>query len=331
MRSLLFLIVLLFVFLPNRVFSQQGKELSTQQKYDTYNKNKPLTQDSLLKGRDLIADTSQSIDMVLSPIYVKENVGTTRKPIPYHHLREADVMWKKKIWRMLDLREKINHPLYYPINRPMDDRFSLADLIIKAVSDQNVDEHRPVYVYEDDEFVLPISLKEFAVGLGQKTDTIFVDDIDANGVITGNHPEYISDPPNKDGSVKRFVMKEVWFFDKQRSKLEVRIVALQPIAFVEREVGGTLQTLPQEGGWIPFGSLRYFLAKQEVFNPNNDAERRTFDEIFFKRHFSSYIIEETNVFENRRINSYKFGQDALLEGEKVKQFIFKVEHDLWEF
>jgi len=330
MKSLSFLIVL-FVLLSSNVFSQQEKELSTEQKYDTYRKNKPLTQDSLVDGRDMIADTSQSIDMVLAPLYVKENVGITRKPIPYHHLREADVMWKKKIWQMIDLREKINHPLYYPINRPFDGRFSLADLIIKAVHDQNVDEHRPVYVYEDDDFVIPLTLKDFAIGLGQKTDTIFVDDIDASGVIIGQHPEFVSDPPNKDGSVKRFEMKEVWFFDKQRSKLEVRIVSLQPIAFVEREVSGEIQILPQTGGWIPFNSLRYFFAKHVVFNPNNDAEQRTFDEIFFKRHFSSYIIQKTNVHENRRINSYKFGQDALLEGEKVKQFVFKLEHDLWEF
>ena len=125
-------------------------------------------------------------------------------------------------------------------------------------------------------------------------------------------------------------MKEVWFFDKQRSKLEVRIVALGPIREYTDE--NTMQlTHTKKPGWVSFQRLRPIFANQEVFNPRNDAERRTFGDIFNKRHFSSYIVQETNVYEDRKINSYKFGQDALLEGEKVKQFIFKVEHDLWEF
>ena len=124
-------------------------------------------------------------------------------------------------------------------------------------------------------------------------------------------------------------MKEVWFFDKQRSKLEVRIVALGPIREYIDDISGDLTHA--RAGWISFKRLRPLLANNEVFNPNNDAERRTFDDIFFKRHFSSYIVQETNVYEDRKISLYKFGQDSLLEGERVKQFIFKVEHDLWEF
>jgi hypothetical protein len=63
---------------------------------------------------------------------------------------------------------------------------------------------------------------------------------------------------------------------------------------------------------------------------NNDAERRTFDDIFWKRMFSSYIRKETNVYD-RSIVEYATGLDALLESDRVKSDIFKYEADLWQY
>ena len=57
---------------------------------------------------------------------------------------------------------------------------------------------------------------------------------------------------------------------------------------------------------------------------------RTFEEIFQKRYFSSYIIKETNVFD-RSINDYAQGLDALLESERIKDELFTIEHDLWHY
>jgi len=82
---------------------------------------------------------------------------------------------------------------------------------------------------------------------------------------------------------------------------------------------------------VYFPSIRPLLANHEVFNATNDAERRTFDDIFFKRMFSSYIFQETNVYDNRLINQYALGLDAILESEKIKEDIFRLEHDLWEY
>ena len=63
-------------------------------------------------------------------VYTKEN-SHTRKPITYTSLREADVMWSKRVWRVIDLREKMNLPLYYP-DAPILDRKSLFDVIKDA-------------------------------------------------------------------------------------------------------------------------------------------------------------------------------------------------------
>ena len=148
-------------------------------------------------------------------------------------------------------------------------------------------------------------------------------------------PVVTEDAPSPE-EVTRYMMKEVWFFDKQRSKLEVRIVGLCPIRRYVKEVEGAEE---EEGGeltsklvcWVYYPAARGMFANHEVFNTNNDAERRTFEDIFFKRRFSSYIYQKTNVYDNRRIELYKQGLDAMLEGKKIKAFMFKLEHDLWEY
>ncbi len=263
---------------------------------------------------------------VLDGVYVKEHVPA-RKPIPYHYLREADVAWSKKIWRILDLREKINFPLYYP-TEPMDDRYSLIDLLINGV----INDGMVVYDTDDDEFTTPITLKGIDENFGAINDTQFIPD-----PLTGEMNQTIIPGERHTDEVTRYIMKEVWFFDKQRSKMEVRIVGLCPIRLfmkddVEPEQGDMQSVLTQKLiFWVYFPAARNLFADHEVFNVKNDAERRTFEDIFFKRRFKSYIYRETNVYNNRRINEYTKGLDSQLEAEKIKMNMFRIEHDLWEF
>lgn len=268
---------------------------------------------------------------VLDGVYIKEHVPA-RKPVPYHHLREADIMWGKKIWRMLDLREKINHPLYFP-TRKMDDRYSLINLLLYGIENEGL----VVYSDIDDEFTTPITIAEINKKLGAKVDSQYVDDEE-----TGTQVLKIIQDDRKPEEVTRLLMKEYWYFDKQRSMLEVRIIGLCPIRmFVKEAALGEETTTKDEGDekelnasqvmWVYFPAARPLLANHEVFNPYNDSERRTFDDIFFKRRFSSFIYKETNVYNNRFIWQYKSGLDAMLESERIKDFIFKVEHDLWEY
>jgi gliding motility associated protien GldN len=128
--------------------------------------------------------------------------------------------------------------------------------------------------------------------------------------------------PNR---VKKILLKEEWFFDKQRSILDVRILGICPLYEQEDKEKGD-----QPLFWVYFPEARKELAKYDVFNRQNPQERRSFDDIFWKRQFSSYIIQEENVY-NRAINEYKKGMDALLESNRIKDEIITFEHDLWEF
>ena len=277
----------------------------------------------LFPTQDLLAQSD-----VLDGVYVKEHVPA-RKPIPYHHLRSADVAWEKKIWRMLDLREKVNHPLYFP-TAPLDDRYSLIDLLIYGVENEGM----VVYDTYDDEFTTPLTLEGINQNFGALDDTTQVENL-----LTFEMEEQIIKGERHTEEVSRYLMKEVWFFDRQRSKMEVRIVGLCPIRMYAKDIGDNagvgeednLVLTSTQVFWAYYPAVRSLLANHEVFNTKNDAERRTFEDIFFKRKFSSYIYQETNVYDNRRINLYKKGLDAQLEAEKIKMQMFNLEHDLWEY
>ena len=105
---------------------------------------------------------------VMDGLYPKEHVPN-RKPIPFAHIREADVMWAKKIWRVIDLREKINLSLYYPITQ-MDDRYSLIDLLLYGIKYESL----TAYSNKDDEFKIALTPEQVEVEMGAVNDTNMV-------------------------------------------------------------------------------------------------------------------------------------------------------------
>lgn len=259
-----------------------------------------------------------SAQNVLDGVYVKEHYPT-RKVVPYTHLREADVMWATRIWRKLDLREKINHPLYYPTER-IKDRRSLTQVIVEAVQEGSL----TAYDVMDDEFTLTLTKAEIEKKL-MRIDTEYIENPD---------PPYdlqmtIIEEPFQPKTVKEYRLKEDWFFDKQRSVLDVRIIGICPVQDnIDPLTGEVRGSTPMF--WIYFPEARNIFASAEVFNRSNDAERRTLEDIFWKRVFGSYVYKEKNVYD-RLIQDYKQGIDQLLEAEKIKQEIFFLEHDLWDY
>ena len=271
----------------------------------------------------------------MNSIYKKDRHHAKRVQ-PYAPLREADVMWSRKIWREIDLRQKINHPFYYPENdgvaHTIDDRRSLIDVIYTAIQEGSITAYgNPVM---DDELRMPMTQAEITSIGGAKIELVEV--IDWEAVALGADPEEattikeVPTPFNRN-TVKKWRIKEEWFFDKQRSSMHVRIIAMAPLQEDRNEITGRL-----EGGfsplfWVHFPESRKILINAEVFNlVKNDAERRTYDDIFWKRMFGSTIVEESNVMD-RKLMEYKVGLDALLQAESIKAEIFNLEHDMWEY
>lgn len=259
---------------------------------------------------------------VLKPqqtVYPKKHIAE-KKPIPYANIREADVMWSKRVWRVINLKEKFNLPLYYP-TMPIKDRKSLFDVLKDgALKDSTVTCFSPA----DDEFQVPLTRSEVEALLIQ------FDSVDSENPL--NPGEMIKTPIKKEitsEDITKYWIKEDWFFDKQRSVMDVRILGILVVTSKKTESG------EDAGGdkplfWVYFPEIRPVLANNDVYMRHNDAERRSFDDIFWKRMFSSYIIKESNVYD-RYIMDYAMGIDGLLEAEKIKENIFEFEHDFWHY
>jgi gliding motility associated protien GldN len=229
-------------------------------------------------------------------IYQKEN-AQNKKPIPYTSLRESDVQWSKRVWRKIDLKEKINQPLYYPIEL-VNGKTSFLQLIMKALLSNNPEER--IYAFEDDEFrKLKDTAKLRVFAMCQPTDSVPQDLVDDNGNTYSVNVLPPADPTWLFGELKGIYLKEDWFFDKQKSVMESRIIGIGfelPIKCDKLDMVGTQF-------WVYFPQIRPHLAKTEVYNTKNDAERRTFDDIFWKRQFNSIITRESNVYD-REVELY---------------------------
>lgn len=246
-----------------------------------------------------------------------------RKPMPYQFVREADVMWSKIVWRQVELTERANQHLYYP-TVPQDGRMSLIDVLLEGIHTQGL----TAYIDSgSDEFGTILTEKEIHENLGTTITPQDIEDLEGN-----IHTEYIETKySSKD--VQSYLIKELWFFDKQRSVMEVRIIGICPIRYFYREGedenGGTRQK--KKIFWIYYPEARKILANAECFNIQNDASRLSYEDILEKRYFSSFIFQESNIYDNRGVSEYTTGEETLIEADRIKEKIFNFEQDLWEY
>lgn len=244
----------------------------------------------------------------------------SRKVVPYVYLREQDVMFAKRMWQEIDLREKANHILYYPVE-PVRDRISLTQIIWDAVTDGEL------IAYSDEDFTMPKTPTE-VIAENTSIDTTYV-----KSPFTGNDTMIVSTTEFRAADVMKYQITEDWFIDKQRSMMDVRILSLCPLVEVFETDPVTLERQSRGSKalfYIYFPAARPIFARTECFNTKNDGARLSFDDIFWKRMFGSRIIKEENVYD-RRIEQYRKGLDALMEAENIKEKIRNYEHDLWEF
>ncbi len=262
---------------------------------------------------------------VLTEVYTREHIPN-KKPVPYAYVREADVMWAKDIYRIIDLRQKQNLALYYPI-KPIGDRLNLVELLLHGIDNEGIRAFSTTDL--KNEFTIPMTRDQIDEAFDSGLDTMKVADVN-----TGELKDVVLDKPRKTDEVKQVLIKEKWFFDKNASIMKVQVVGICPIRVYNQLDDQGMPTdlvLRKLTFWVYFDEVRPLLANHEVFNRKNDAQRISFDDFFWQRRFSSYIIAESNVYENRWISSYALGMDAQLEAEKVKEWIFNIEHDLWEY
>ncbi|UKJ07354.1 gliding motility protein GldN [Solitalea lacus] len=254
---------------------------------------------------------------VIDGVYKKEN-NVNVKVIPYPYIRQADVMFAKRIWREIDIHEKMNRPLNHPNSR-------LINVLMKAINAGELTAYSNPEDGSDSTFRDMMSVEQVAKMAGGRVDTIQIPDINDPSIMRDT---VVRENFNPDQIVK-YRIKEDWIFDKQRSIFEPRIIAIAPCKLnISKTSGDTIGVTPIF--WVYYPEARQVLANAEVFNRFNDASNLSFDDYFIKRLFTSYIIKESNS-DDLRIQDYANGIDRLYEAERIKKKLMDYEQDLWEY
>ncbi|MDA9003835.1 gliding motility protein GldN [Flavobacteriales bacterium] len=253
--------------------------------------------------------------------YVKHH-NYQNRVLDYPFVREDDILWSKTYIQRIDLRQRKNHPLYFPIYPVKvgggEVRMNFADNILQAVM-----EDQSITAYVDEYFDEVVSVEKIQKMLFS-IDTSFFDDID-----TGELRSEVDTIRVESKDIKELLIIEDRFFDKKRSMIDVRILGVCPVAEIMNKE--TLEVEKQKLFWVWLPEARQVLANATVFNTNNNMERLTYDEFLHKRLFASVITKETNLYD-RAIFDYKSDRmRQLLEADRIKNDIRNLESDLWEY
>ena len=242
---------------------------------------------------------------------VERKIMNERKVLSYKPLREADIFWEKRIWRVIDVREKMNQTFMYP-----------NDPFFGILQNAALNGEITLYSTESDRFIFPLDEKEVRK-LFYSIDTIMIND-----PVTLEPTVRIIENWINWEDVKRFRIKEAWFFDENTGSMNVRILGIAPLVEVSGDDSNFRYEKPMF--WAYYPQARLLLAKHKVFNPQNDAAMISWEDLLEMRFFASYIFKQSNV-QDLQLQHYLSGIDILLEAEKIKKEIFNFEHDLWSY
>lgn len=236
-----------------------------------------------------------------------------REIVAYDHLRQSDVKWEKRVWRIIDFKEKLNLPFAHP-------KMGLVTILHDAAKKGEIQ----VYTASEagEVFKESMNVQEVA-GIGAKIDTVAVIDLE-----TGVSTPTITNTPFNPETVTKMRLKENWLFDIETSTMLVRIIGMSLLREKYNEAGEYVADIPMY--WIYYPDVRKILAQNQVYNIKNDANTTSWEDVFEMRYFNSYIMKETNVFD-RRISEYATGLDLLYESDKIHNDIRNYESDLWEY
>jgi gliding motility associated protien GldN len=283
--------------------------------YDPY-ANLPITYDTVS------ATGGPTVSLRNDNAYEKGLVRD-RKPLDYEHLRWDDALYAEKVWRELDLREKMNKVFTYKAVEDDGNQMFVAMLMDAVTSGK-------VTAFSDDRFTTPLTVSDVFQKTAGGLDTAFVRDLNDINKIVGRTVTRKSFNPD---DVVKIRLKEEWVFDRESSRMFVRILGIgllktEYVPNTKRERGTSSLF------WVYYPDVRPMLVKAEVYNPKNMGQNRmTWEELFESRMFSSYIVKSTidnpsNAFIRNMIDNDIL---RLLEGDNIKEKIFNFEQDLWSY
>ena len=262
-------------------------------------------------------------------------ISDNDKPLPYGYVHDRDVLMGKTIWEFVDIDERINFPLYYPIDTAFvgKERRSLFDILVKNIKNGKITE-----VYADDYFNTKKTFKDMESSftyidtsdIGKDEINNFYDDYKSGKKVLD--PQYINKKELDASYISGYKIKGYWYFDKRQGELKYRLIALCPVTPEARDAGNENADVI-ELFWVYFPAVRDILHEAKAFNDKNSAMPITFDHLLNSRRFNGEIYKEENVYGDRTIEQYMKdnSQNQLLESERVKEKIRGFESDMWNY
>lgn len=252
------------------------------------------------------------------------------KPLEYGYVDDRDIMFAKMTWEKVVLDERVNFPLYYPVdtNNIGANRRSLYDVLIRAIKDGDIND-----VYYDSYFTGTRTTKELK-DITTKIDTLDIgyDQLNSEGRVD---PEYITKTEISSYNISAYLIKGLWYFDKRQGELKYRLLGIAPAApdvnFLDSDDEANKE--PNPLFWVFFPDAREVLHEAKSFNEKNSSVPFSFDHILNARRFNGIIYKEENVFGDRKIEEY-IPENALmqlLESERIKEKIRNFELNMWSY
>ena len=254
-------------------------------------------------------------------------IADNDKPLEYGYVDDRDILMGKMTWEIIDLSERINFPLYFPVDTANigANRRSLYDVLTKAIRNGDITD-----VFSDSYFNTKKSYKDIKASL-TRIDTTDAgrEQINAGQKIS---PEYIIKQDLTAQDVSQYKIKGYWYFDKRQSELKYRLLGICPVTPDVFTMNSDEKDYI-ELFWVFFPAARDILNEAKSFNDRNSAMSISFDQILNSRRFNGVIYQEENVYGDRSIESYMKdnAQNQLIESERVKEKIRNFEQDMWNY
>lgn len=252
------------------------------------------------------------------------------EPLPYGYVGERDVLWSRTTWEIIDLDERVNFPLYYPIdtNNIGSDRRSLYDVLVRAIKNGEIED-----VYADSYFTEKRTLGDIDASLVYRDTTdLGIEQFNAEGFVD---PEYIREFTLDAGDIEEWRVRGFWYIDKRQGELKYRMLGICPVAGEARS-----KAFDDEGFdskvelfWVWFPGARETLHNAKAFNRKNTSQPISYDHLLNSRRFNATVYKEDNVQGDRAVSEY-MNDNALmqlLESDRIKENIRNIEIDLWNY
>ncbi|WP_196889509.1 gliding motility protein GldN [Aureivirga sp. CE67] len=262
----------------------------------------------------------------------QKDADNNDNPLEYGFVDDRDLLWSKVTWEYIDLNERINLPLYYPVdtNNISSDRRSLYDTLLKGIRQGKVTK-----IYDDSYFTTSMTIKEIDEKLVRIDTSDYAIDLlneDPNADIR----DYVDTYNLESRHVVGFQIRGVWYFDKRQGELKYRLIGLAPVTPDVQTLGkedelGESEKLPLF--WVYYPDARYVLHNAKAFNEKNSAYPISYDHLLNARRFNGIIYRSENVYGNRDVRDYVRGNSLfqVLESDRIKDEIRSKEHDMWSY